>query len=466
MGENPEYGVGLWYYWHVIRRRWVTVAVWAAVGVMVALLALWALPTQYQATTQLIIPPMTAEGSAARNPGDLIDAEAERSRVRSDAVVTRVAAVMGLDGETASVRSATSAEMASGSTVMRINYTAGSPELAIRGAETVSLVYIQLREEIITDQVEERVGSISDEIAEMEEQDYSQEQLEALRNQRIEVQSADTRGGQVLVQASPENVIKQPRPLIVLSSGLALGIFAGLIAGFIRDRRDPRLHGDDQLSSIFKAPALGSFDRVETQIPLTPAVMTGLRHVREQLLARHARGRMILAHGDVDKGVPVDFAIGTALALAQSTPAVTLVIAGCNDRELVRLTRQMSLFQDRQRPGALRSPLVDGLTVITLPVDMDESQPDPVMTRAVQRAFDATASFTILALGTVADQASRLAAIRLADLAIVVHENATASKPDLERLSSQLEEFHTTCAGVVTVQEFEAPSEVFRKVHR
>jgi capsular polysaccharide biosynthesis protein len=72
---------------------------------------------------------------------------------------------------------------------------------------------------------------------------------------------AQSNGGTVLTQALPSDKPTSPKKLIILPSGLIIGLILGLIAAFIWDRRDKRVHTARDAERFFDLPVMLDISR-------------------------------------------------------------------------------------------------------------------------------------------------------------------------------------------------------------
>lgn len=158
-------------------------------------------------------------------------------------------------------------------------------------------------------------------------------QLEALATQSAAVtaQEAPGAGGSVISTATPPSRPSSPQKLLVLPSGLLVGLIIGLIGAFTRDRLDRRVK-DARDIARFGLPALLSLPGKDMKgALLAPAWSTAGREFTE--LARYAaaalgEGNQLLVAGTAAGRGSSVVAANLALAMARTHGAVILVCPG------------------------------------------------------------------------------------------------------------------------------------------
>ena len=85
-----------------------------------------------------------------------------------------------------------------------------------------------------------------------EQLDSDRSQLKSLNNQVavLIVQRANPSAGSIISNATPPQSATSPKALLVLPSGLLIGLLAGLILAYIVDRRDRRIRGPRDLTQL------------------------------------------------------------------------------------------------------------------------------------------------------------------------------------------------------------------------
>lgn len=463
--KDHEYGVGLGYYWDVIKRqRWI-VALGAILGICGAVVAYNVMAPSYAATTQVQISPLGEDPVAlSQNPANLIDHTFEVALVTSDQSLAVAVEELGF-ATAGDVRQSVSASLAKESSVISITFSGKSPKIASQGASAVAKSYLAEREQLIVATVENRLKALDAELATLGNSEDSKGQRTTLYGQRLEILAVDTNAGHVLNAADTHTIVRTPNLRILGVSGAALGLVLGMLVGVIRDRRNPRFQNTGDLVRVADAPVLGAFGTVELSLPLAPDAMVQMSIVRERILANNERGTLVV----VGSGslladpmttalthtvkVPVEFSIALAISMSQAVSGVRLAIAGCDARELIRITRHLSLYQDPQDPDLLRTHHAPDLSVVTFTYN-EELHGATVFTREVVKELESDATHTIVALGSSASPTSWTSGVRQADYGVVVVDPNRSEKEELARTTEMMANLRTRCTGMVTVEEF------------
>lgn len=464
MGErDQEFGIGFGYYWGVVKRqRWV-IALGVILGIGAAITGYSFTEPSYAATTQVQISPLGEDPVAlSQNPANLIDHSSEMALVTSDVVMAASVEELG-SGSAGALRKKVNPNMDRGSTLITITFEDTNPQLAIEGSAVVARNYLNQREQLIIATVENRLKVLDAELAALTDSPDAQAQRTTLYGQRLEIMAVDTNAGNILNEANTQSLVRKPSLKIWGASGLVLGLLAGLIIAIWRDNRSPEFRDCNDISKIAQAPIVGTFGTIESTLPLPDDAMLHMGAMRERVLARSEEGKIIvLGAGELTADphevadsyqvkLPVEFSIAFAVSLSHVAEGVTLVIAGCYARELIRITRHLSLYQDPKNPTLLRTHHAPNLAVVTFTYE-ENSRTTTVMTSEVVKGLNADASYTVLALGSAADASSRITATRHCDHAVVAVDPRRTTRPDLAHTTQIISDLHTSCAGVITVE--------------
>jgi capsular polysaccharide biosynthesis protein len=179
-------------------------------------------------------------------------------------------------------------------------------------------------------------------------------QLKALNNQvaLLITQRANPSAGSIISNATPPQSATSPKALLVVPSGLLIGLLAGMILAYIVDRRDRRIRGPRDLTQL-SVPVLISLPRKKPALQLaiasrrspTGLAFAGMAHM---LTGTLDPGTHVILVSGVSGGSGNSLvAANLAVALSRNQPDVTLI---CADLENSRI------------PEMLRVPSVPGLT--------------------------------------------------------------------------------------------------------
>src|SRR5690606_22082998 len=224
------------HYATILRRRWIYVVSALGVGVLLASVLMFAVPSKSTSTTLVNINLISSNAfTASRPPSDLLDMETEQAMARSTAVMNEVADGLGDGWTKSSVRAATEAMLLPDGTVLRIQFTGGSPQEAADGATLVAETYLSYRAdeaqgrvdtaseglETRRDSLRKKLRAANKEIAgtEIDSQErlaaelarqVIAEELTTVTSQINELQVVTTGGGSVLTEADPAQTQSSP----------------------------------------------------------------------------------------------------------------------------------------------------------------------------------------------------------------------------------------------------------------
>jgi capsular exopolysaccharide synthesis family protein len=262
----------------VRNRRWLILAVAALVAGGALLYALVG-RHHYQATSQIVVPPIVIETGPQTAEG--LSLETEAAIVRSTQVARLARELMDSSESAESLLPHVSVSIPPDTQSLLISYTDPDPEIAQRGANAFARAFLEVREDQAADEVARLSASYLEDIRELEEDlaevnqtmaespPFSaewreakslryliQEEIGGIRARSALLRGTDIDPGQVIVQASRPSTPSGPGPVLVTVSGLLLGLFLGLVIAFLRDRVDQRLRGRIDVQATARAPVL------------------------------------------------------------------------------------------------------------------------------------------------------------------------------------------------------------------
>jgi len=262
----------------VRNRKWLILAVAALVTGAAILYALLA-GHDYEATAQIVVPPVEIESGPLATEGVSLETEAEI--VRSSQVAALASELMGSSDPADSLLPHVSVEIPPDTQSLLIAYSDTDPEVAQRGANAFARAFLDVREEQAADELIRLSSSYLEEIEALEQdldeasetmaenppfsaswriaqsrRYYIREEIIGLRTRLSVLRTTDIDPGEVIVRASRPSAPAGPGPVIVTASGLLLGLFLGIVIAFLRDRVDERLRGRIDVQATARAPVL------------------------------------------------------------------------------------------------------------------------------------------------------------------------------------------------------------------
>lgn len=281
-------------YYTVLRARWYWVVAGALVGL--ALAAAWwvTTPPVYEATTTVLLRPLTANLLQQLENDTKIDTSTERQIARSLEIAELTLGRL----ETPSSTSATelvrplSVEAAEDAEVLRFTYKGGDPATTAERANAFASAYLVYRENRARDalsevesNLEERLAAILTERAELEaeldelaedtnvdgEPDGSpvalrsvEARLTVLQTRQAlaqteleELSGSSINGGAVISSALPPATPSGLTLPVVAAMGLTIGALAGIVLVFLRNSLEATVTHGDLAQELLGVPALG-----------------------------------------------------------------------------------------------------------------------------------------------------------------------------------------------------------------
>lgn len=475
--ESPSLALG--HYVAVLRRRWRVVLVVFILGIAAAVAYLQLVQRQATATTTVNISVIsTAPFDATRSDADLLDSATEQQIASSSAVAT--VASESLDDVTArELRSGLEVTLMTDATVMRISYTAGSPEQARAGADAIADAYLTYR----TDRAEERKQGNIDNLTERLDElrgdlrtanrrldraspgtsQYTQAEsdrqlisieVDGIVTQISQIQQIDTESGTVLTAAADNPVTYEPRRGLILATGGLGGLAFGLVAAFVVNTLDRRVRDQNDVEGAGGGQILSRLTSRSATIPATGGDLDALRVARERLLAAAGTRRVVAlidgTRGPAASDVPVNF----AAVLTETSSRVEAILPECPSEYVSELERVLELksLRDDERGETLGARRLTGLDVY-LPHPDDAAIDDDTtgVVRSVVGAQRNPDQFTVIALPPSASAANRLAAARIADAVVMVIEEQATRIDDIAQVVAEAREVGSRVVGVIVV---------------
>jgi capsular polysaccharide biosynthesis protein len=247
-----------------LRRHWPVVAVLAILGLILGVLASFAIPASYSATTTVSVNPMSSDPlSSAVDSARSINMPTEKGLVTSQKVAdaaARLLQVTSIDSE--QVRESTTVDNPEGSLILTIHFSGDSAKEAAAGANAVAEAYLMTRRSAASDEVDRLVKAASGQIAAIQDKAdkpaYATPiarrslsiQADALGTKLAELSNFDLNPGQIVGKADTPSKPSTPSAASLGLAGLFLGVLAGIPIALLRKEEDSEIGGVDGLHSI------------------------------------------------------------------------------------------------------------------------------------------------------------------------------------------------------------------------
>ncbi len=248
-----------------LRRRWSIVAFTAIIGLGLGVLASFAIPASYQATTTVAVTPMNADlltssVDASRSVSMPTEAgivtSTKVARAASDALTPRYR--IGADR----IRESTSVASPDDSLILKITFTSDTPRRAAAGADAVAAAYLASRQTDASEKVQRLSASAQEQISVIQAaaslpnnqaeigQRALQIQADALGAKLAELSNFDVTPGQIVGDAEVPEKSSAPGPISLGAAGLFLGLLAGLPIALLKKDVNSEIGTVDGLHEI------------------------------------------------------------------------------------------------------------------------------------------------------------------------------------------------------------------------
>lgn len=343
-GSGQQGGATLAEYSGALRRRWWVVVLGACVGLGLAATYLLIAPKTYVSTSAVQVNSVGGEldnsvEAARTNSGINLDTEAQL--VTSQAVSSRAKVILQTTEIVGQLVQHVSVEVPPNTSVLRISFSANTPEEAQEGAAAYADAYLANRRDSADSLLEQQERALRQQVSAVQTQLESataaerpgiEASLETINSRLAALVGTQVNPGKIISDSLLPRRAASPNAALVLASGLAFGLLLGLIALYLLERRDGRCHDwravERQLGLAVLADvpgAAGSPALLYT--PHSPGA-EAFGRLRNALLAGIGDGPATLVIASPNRGFGADVvAANLAVALSRGGHATTLVVA-------------------------------------------------------------------------------------------------------------------------------------------
>jgi len=271
-------------YLTVFRRQFVLILAVTLLGAAAAAAYSFRRTPIYESTASVLVRAITTN---AFDPSQRVDQQLnmfnQRQLVLSEPVATVAAEQLGTTATPDQLVKHVTADVPANSQIVRIHYRDTVPLSAQRGADAFAKAYLAFREadartqanvsqttlqrdvDRILRQVDRAQKTVEDPNATPEAIRGAQARIQYLNNrvQPLQAQltgfaSLDFTPGTVISPAALPSTPASPKHRLDVGVGLLVGLFLGVLAGFVRDRTDDRLRGREDLAERLDRPVLAT----------------------------------------------------------------------------------------------------------------------------------------------------------------------------------------------------------------
>ena len=481
-------------YLSLLRRRW-----WIVVGLACACLLLGAAytvvsPKSYTATSSVFVTPNAANITQAvggRTSG-AINMDNESQIVQSDAVAALVAKQLH-STNLADLINQITVVVPANTTVLQISCAAPAAKQAAACAQDFANSYLASRQATAQTKINAQMQQEETRAAPLQAQAIDlQNKIDALPSssprlaadhaalENVSSQLAPLRAaiasfgastnynsGYIITSAVPPRTPSSPRKLLYLPAALMVGLLVGLIAAFIVDRRDDRIHSARDLPRFLDVPVLFRPYRGKARLDTSVAsARSGAGHAFTELAQSLTTSlgdgnHVILVAGTSDRpGVSV-VAANLAATLARTRGDVILVCADMSyslspemlgvaeGRGLAELIAGSATVDEVAR----QSTAAPRLRVITPGVDtaaaLQQVQYDA--SRRMISAMRSEARYVVVEVAGTSDGADTLSLAEFADAALIVAELGQTQRSEVAACIQRLDRLRTEVLGAAVL---------------
>lgn len=332
-------------YWMVLRERAWVIAVCAVLVLAVAALYVATAPRTYQAQAEMEVQaassgdPVLSTLPVLHQSGDTTaDVLTAASLVTTQPVANAVVSVLHLKESPAAVLGDISASPIGQASLVAVQATASSPQLAERLATAFVEQTIAFTTARIHAAIARELPALAGQVAAVPlAQRYGPGSLGAELDELRQLQQQSDPTLVIASAASLPTAPASPKTKLTLIAGLIAGLLVGVGAAFLVHALDPRIRREDQVREHLALPILARIPRQpgsRRPRPLLPSELSfgaqeGYRTLRTMVAsrARSSGPRAILVTGSAPGEGKSTTSLGLAAALAQGGARVILIEA-------------------------------------------------------------------------------------------------------------------------------------------
>ncbi|MDR2987744.1 MAG: hypothetical protein LBV34_23195 [Nocardiopsaceae bacterium] len=352
----------------VLRRRWPIVLVVTIVCLLGAVAYTLVAPKSYTASATVFVSPTGADlssagqGGSSKGGSSLVNLQTEAALVTSGNVTAIAQHKLHSSLTTYQLRKQVSVSVPTNSQVLNISCSDKTASGAAACAQAFALAYLQNRSASASSALSSQMSSLQSKINALQKSvstlnsrisglpsnsparisDQStlssdNSRLQAFNQQlaSLTTDSTNVSGGHIVTAASPPGKPSSPDKTLALPAGLVAGLLLGLIAAFVWDRRDTRLHNANDVERQLGLPVLLNLPRLGREISLSSPrsrigkAFTELAHTVSASLGEGSH--VVLVTGATPGPAASLVAANLAAALARTHSEAVLVCADLRD---------------------------------------------------------------------------------------------------------------------------------------
>jgi uncharacterized protein involved in exopolysaccharide biosynthesis/Mrp family chromosome partitioning ATPase len=485
------------HYVGMFRRHWWVVLLATGVGLGLGTAATRAMPKVYESSTSVLVQVVEQDvnQSGGRTKGS-INLDTEAQLVGSGAVAARAATLLRSPVPPAELARGVSVVVPANTTVLVIRYEASTPRAAQAGSHAFAEAYLRNRWDTARSGLAQRIRSLTPKVKQLNTaltglnsriaktdpdssersnlesvRSNAQNQLNSLTGRLNELTTTTVSAGSIISDARLPGKPTSPNPMVNLASGGMLGLLAGLLLAFARERLDRRLRTVADVRDRARINVLAQLDERTTphfDDVLQPYGPGGriFNRLRNEVLASLNPGDQIIVVTGASRGSASTLvAANLAAALARTGSDVILIGAHLPDSvvDAAPLARMLGVSATpglsdllAGRAGLARAmqhtPRIPSLGVITTggaatAAGLMQSQ----RLRDTLEVLRRQAGYIVIEAPSTSSSADAQSLASLADAAILAVELRAARRPALLDAAEQLRRVGTPLLGAVVL---------------
>jgi capsular polysaccharide biosynthesis protein len=492
-------------YLGVLRRRWKILVIVIVLGIAGSVGYLQVAPKVYTASSEVSVTPTGSASSQQSGAGvkaaSPVNMDNEAQLVQSLTVATAAARLLDSPLTPQALSKQVTVTVPANSQVLQISCDASSASGSAQCANAFAQAYLANRQATAAasvasqlkslqrqiDTVTKKAAALQAKIANLppnsqqraiDQALYSSDssQLRAFSNQAAALTGAgaNSSGGSIIGKASPPGQPSSPKRLLILPSGVVVGILLALLLALFADRRDERIHGPDDAERAIDAPVLLNLAQRKATAPfglLSPRSRAGhgITELARGLAASLGSGHHVIFVTSASRGGSAAMT-GTNLAAAlariySDTILVTPNLHGSLVPQMLGLDDGVGLVELLSGTATLdqvtRRPAdIPRLRVITPGRDSAISPTDfqfDAVNKLVAR-LRGQSRYVIIEAEGGEGSTDAFAFAEFADAAVVVIEASRTVKDDAVACARRLDQVHTVLLGSVLMPPVEIPA--------
>src|SRR5579875_513079 len=482
----------------VLRRRWWIVVVLAVVGLVAALGYALTAPKSYSATAQVYVTPTGADlntpGSSSKSGSPTVDMPTEMTIAGSNSIALAAGKLMKSPLTAYQLQKEVSVSNPPSSQVLDIACHAPTADSAATCANAFANAYLANRKTTAYSYLTGQSSNIEKNVATLEKQlsalnttisglpatsptrqsdeataSSDRTQIASFNGQisTLEGEAANVNGGHIISSASAPGSPSSPKKAVILPAGLIVGLVVGLIAAFVWDRRDKRLHSADDVERLLDIPVMldlprKSFGRQVSLASPRSRMGKAFTELAHTVAASLGEGSHVLLVAGTSPGPEASVvAANLAATLARTHSEAVLVCGDLQDSvatEMFGLSDSRGLSEvvaGRATVGEVaRGPAgIPGLWVIPPGADtsLAEYHLQYDTAKALTTQLRRDARYVIIEAQATDDGADTFALAEFADAALLTIDVDHTSRQEAGSCVKRLHRMRTPILGAVTM---------------